>query len=81
MSAFTKADCVSDDGGEAEQAGKKKKRWGFFGMRRNVNGEASVKVFAPALQEDDGPPDDVLEVWFSGCHSGASWYTFHLKNK
>ncbi|KJA23235.1 hypothetical protein HYPSUDRAFT_138053 [Hypholoma sublateritium FD-334 SS-4] len=51
------------------QERKKKKRWSFFGRRGSVTVKKTGKSIAPVLVEDDGEPDDVLEVWFSGCHS------------
>ncbi|KAF8955953.1 hypothetical protein BDZ97DRAFT_1764234 [Flammula alnicola] len=54
-----------------EVAGKrKKKRWGFFGLGETVRIKKTGKAIAPELTED-GVPDDVLEVWFSGCHSAG----------
>ena len=49
---------------------RKKKRWGFFRRRDSVTVKKTGKSIAPVLVEDDGEPDDVLEVWFAGCHSG-----------
>ncbi|KAF9560892.1 hypothetical protein CPC08DRAFT_459719 [Agrocybe pediades] len=47
-----------------------KKSWGFFGKGGSVKVKPTGKSIAPVLVEDDnGQEDDVLEVWFSGCHS------------
>ncbi|KAF8158001.1 hypothetical protein B0H34DRAFT_674491 [Crassisporium funariophilum] len=46
----------------------KKKGWGFFGRGSKVTVKDTGKSFVPDLVEG-GVPDDVLEVWFSGCHS------------
>lgn len=48
---------------------KKKKQWGFFGLGETLKVKKTGKSIAPMLIEV-GQPDDVLEVWFSGCHSG-----------
>jgi hypothetical protein len=53
--------------GEGTAAEKKKKRWGFWGKGRMA--KKAGKTVASELPEL-GESDDVLEVWFSGCHSG-----------
>jgi hypothetical protein len=51
--------------GEGTAAEKKKKRWGFLGKRRAAEKARKTVATESAL----GESDDVLEVWFSGCHS------------
>lgn len=46
-----------------------KKRWGLFGRRELIKIKKTGKSIAPLLIEE-GPEDNVLEVWFAGCHSG-----------
>ncbi|PPQ80444.1 hypothetical protein CVT25_001771 [Psilocybe cyanescens] len=68
-SSFTKGDNPSDDEAATSDKGKKNKRWGFFGVGETVKVKPTGKAIAPVLVEDDQTPSDVLEVWFSGCHS------------
>lgn len=59
-----------DDPGSISGEGtttEKKKRWGFLGKGRAA--KKAGKTVAPELPAL-GESDDVLEVWFSGCHSG-----------
>lgn len=59
--------------GEGAAAETKKKRWGFWGKGRAA--KKAGKIVAPELL-GLGESDDVLEVWFSGCHSGKlKWVT------
>ncbi|KIM40908.1 hypothetical protein M413DRAFT_445679 [Hebeloma cylindrosporum] len=51
---------------EATTAEKKKKLWGFLGKGGTV--KKAQKALSPELMAL-GESDDVLEVWFSGCHS------------
>ncbi|KAF8885707.1 hypothetical protein CPB84DRAFT_1850310 [Gymnopilus junonius] len=47
---------------------KKKKRWGLFGQRSSTKVKKANKL--PVLDDaGNSEPDDVLEVWFAGCHS------------
>ncbi|KDR82959.1 hypothetical protein GALMADRAFT_238664 [Galerina marginata CBS 339.88] len=66
-SSPAKANSVSDE--SVSESKTKKKRRGFFGLGRTVRIKKTGKAIAPVLVEDEQPPDDVLEVWFSGCHS------------
>ncbi|KAH9480717.1 hypothetical protein JR316_0007317 [Psilocybe cubensis] len=70
-SSFTKGDSPSSDEEDATSVKeKKKKRWGFFGVGETVKVKRTGKAIAPVLvEEDQTDPCDVLEVWFSGCHS------------
>jgi hypothetical protein len=49
-------------------------RKGFFGRGMTMKVKEAGKYVSPtAIEgESDGECDDVLEVWFAGCHSGAS---------
>jgi len=62
-----------DDSSSSEAEGsallEKKKRSGFFG-RGQTKVKQTGKAIAPVLAEEvDHQLDDVLEVWFAGCHS------------
>jgi len=57
------SESISGEGTAAE----KKKRWGFLGKGRA--GKKAGKTVVPELLAL-GESDDVLEIWFSGCHSG-----------
>jgi uncharacterized protein (DUF2235 family) len=68
-SSPTGGDDSSSSEAEVSALPEKKKRWGFFG-RGQTKFKTTGKAIAPVLvEEDDQQPDDVLEVWFAGCHS------------
>ena len=54
---------------------KNKKRWGLFGRRSSKKVKKANKILIP-VNGDPGnsDPDDVLEVWFAGCHSGVYFH-------
>lgn len=60
-------------------------RWGFFGRGMTMKVKEAGKYVSPIVVqgEDDGECDDVLEVWFAGCHSGtpqlSSLYSAHAE--
>lgn len=41
-------------------------------------GRKSSQVEKGGTADESGPPTDVLEVWFAGCHSGKWYWFYHL---
>lgn len=63
-------DSSSSDAERSSLPEKKRKRWGFFGRGQKAKVKKTGKATAPLFVEEGNPePDDVLEVWFAGCHS------------
>ncbi|KAF9485751.1 hypothetical protein BDN70DRAFT_870613 [Pholiota conissans] len=59
---------LSASSDDAPSVAEKKKKWGFFGFGETLKFKKTGKSIAPVITEV-GVLDDVLEVWFSGCHS------------
>jgi len=67
-SSKTYSSQLSSSSNEDSPKSEKKKRWGLFGFGETFTIKTTGKSIAPVVTEA-GQPDDVLEVWFSGCHS------------
>jgi hypothetical protein len=80
--SYSKDDSNSDSSSEGSAAEKKKKRWRFLRKKERI---VTIKKMGKSIASElsNIGESDVLEVWFSGCHSGelkldTSWvYTIN----
>jgi len=66
--SHSKNDSDSSSSSESSAAEQKKKRWGF--LRKAEEAVTARRMGKSIAHELSNIESDVLEVWFSGCHSG-----------